>query len=481
MTGFPDDFLWGGAVAAHQLEGGWNEGGKGPSVVDVLTAGSHGVSRRITETVEPGEFYPNHEAIDFYHRWRDDVALLAEMGLRCFRTSIAWTRIFPRGDEEQPNEEGLRFYDELFDELLRHGIEPVVTLSHFELPLHLAREYGGFRNPAMVDLFERFARVCFERYHHKVRWWMTFNEINNQMHTGDPLFLWTNSGVRVGDDEDAQEVMYRVGRHELLASARAVAAGHEIDPDLRIGAMVSSVTIYPWSCDPADMMAATIANHQRFFFPDVQVRGHWPGYALREFERRGWDIGITPEDAEVLAAGTVDFLGFSYYMSTVVRAGAGSEEAGAANVVTGGLAGGVANPHLRATAWGWPIDPVGLRFTLNMFAERYDLPLFVVENGCGVADAVEPDGSIHDPDRIAYLREHIEQMRLAVTEDGVDLIGYTPWGVIDLVSFTTGEMSKRYGMIHVDRDDAGNGTLQRRRKDSFAWYRRVIESNGTQL
>lgn len=480
MNDFPEGFLWGGAVAAHQLEGGWNEGGKGPSVVDVLTAGSHGVSRRVTDTVEPDQFYPNHEAIDFYHRYRDDIALFAEMGLKCFRTSIGWTRIFPRGDEEQPNEEGLQFYDDLFDELLAHGIEPVVTLSHFELPLHLAREYGGFRSPKVVDLFERFARVCFERYHTKVRWWMTFNEINNQMNTDNPLFLWTNSGVIVEEGEDPQEVMYRVGRHELLASARAVAAGHEIDPDLKIGAMVSSPTIYPWSCDPQDMMAALKANHQRFFFPDVQVRGHYPNYALREFERRGWDIGITPDDDAVLAAGKVDYLGYSYYMSTVVRSG-GTRDTDAANVVTGGLEGGVANPHIEATEWGWPIDPVGLRYTLNMFAERYDLPQFIVENGFGAVDVVEPDGSIHDPERIKYLREHIEQMRLAVVEDGVDLIGYTPWGIIDLVSFTTGEMKKRYGMIHVDRDDAGNGTMQRRRKDSFDWYRQVIASNGEKL
>ncbi|WP_168581454.1 6-phospho-beta-glucosidase [Gephyromycinifex aptenodytis] len=477
---FPDGFLWGGAVAAHQLEGGWDAGGKGPSVVDVLTAGAHGVPRRVTETVEPGEFYPNHEAVDFYHRFREDIALFAEMGLRCFRTSIAWSRIFPRGDESEPNQEGLAFYDDLFDELLARGIEPVVTLSHFEMPLYLAREYGGFRSRELVDFFERFARVCIERYHSKVRYWMTFNEINNQMNTESPLFLWTNSGVTVAAGEDAQEVMYRAGHHELLASARAVAVGREIDPDLQIGCMISSATIYPYSCDPADMMAYQRANHDRFFFPDVHVRGRYPRYALKEFERQGWDVGIRDGDEAILAAGTVDYIGFSYYMSVVVRA-TEDTDLDEANVVSGGLKGAVANPYISTTEWGWPIDPVGLRFTLNVLQERYDLPLFIVENGFGAVDEVAPDGAVHDQARIAYLREHIEQMRLAVTEDGVNLIGYTPWGIIDLVSFTTGEMKKRYGMIYVDRDNEGNGTLERRPKDSFAWYKHVISSNGADL
>lgn len=478
-TALPKDFLWGGAVAAHQLEGGWDAGGKGPSVVDVLTAGAHGVPRRITADVDPGEFYPNQVAADFYHRFREDIALFAEMGLKCFRTSIAWTRIFPRGDEAEPNEEGLRFYDELFDELLAHGIEPVITLSHFEMPLHLAREYGGFRSREVVGLFERFARVCFERYHTKVKYWMTFNEINNQMDT-NALFLWTNSGVTIAPGENPTEVMYRAGHHELLASARAVAIGHEIDPSLQIGAMISHVPIYPFSCDPADMMAAVVANRARFFFPDVHVRGEYPRYALKEFERNGWDVGILEGDAAILAAGKVDYVGFSYYMSVTVKADA-AKEADAADVVTGGLPGAVPNPHIEATEWGWPIDPVGLRYTLNVLYDRYQVPLFIVENGFGAVDTIAADGAIHDPERITYLREHIEQMALAVTQDGVELLGYTPWGIIDLVSFTTGEMKKRYGMIYVDRDNEGNGTLERRRKDSFEWFRRVIASGGAHL
>ncbi|MFT3877886.1 MAG: 6-phospho-beta-glucosidase [Propioniciclava sp.] len=478
MSTFPDGFLWGGAVAAHQFEGGWNAGGKGPSVVDVLTAGAHGVARRITADVDPDEYYPNHEAIDFYHRFREDIALFAEMGLKCFRTSIQWTRIFPRGDETEPNEEGLRFYDEVFDELLAHGIEPVITLSHFEVPLHLAREYGGFRDRRVVDFFARFAQVCFERYRDKVKYWMTFNEINNQMNTGNPLFLWTNSGVLLTEDDNPTEVMYRAGHHELLASAKAVAIGKKINPDFQIGCMIAAVTIYPYSCNPDDVMAAEIANRERFFFADVHARGHYPSYALRMFEREGIDVGFQPGDEEILAAGKVDYIGFSYYMSNVVKAGA---EADPGADMAGGTSNSVPNPYLKASDWGWPIDPVGLRYTLNLYYNRYELPLFIVENGFGMIDEIAADGSIHDEPRIGYLRDHIAEMGKAVAEDGVELMGYTPWGIIDLVSFGTGEMKKRYGMIYVDRDNTGNGTLERSKKDSFDWYRTVIESNGDQL
>ncbi|MBK8463863.1 MAG: 6-phospho-beta-glucosidase [Nigerium sp.] len=477
MSRLSEDFLWGGAVAAHQLEGGWNAGGKGLSVVDVLTAGAHGVPRRITHDVDEDEFYPNHTAIDFYHRFREDIALMAEMGLRCFRTSIQWTRIFPLGDETEPNEAGLLFYDAMFDELLAHGMEPVITLSHFELPLHLAREYGGFRNRAVVDLFARFARVCFERYQSKVKYWMTFNEINNQMDTDNALFLWTNSGVVLTPEDDPREVLLRVAHHELLASALAVRIGHEINADLMIGCMVSHVPIYPFSCNPEDVMAAQVASRERFLFPDVHVRGHYPGYAVREVEANGYDIGWRDGDDEILAAGTVDYIGFSYYMSTTVKADAFSAQAR----TDGGLPNSVPNPYVSASDWGWVIDPVGLRYTLATLAERYELPLFIVENGFGAVDRVGTDGSVVDDYRIEYLKAHIEQIKLAVLEDGVKLIGYTPWGIIDVVSFTTGEMKKRYGMIYVDRDNEGHGTMARSKKKSFGWYATVIESHGELL
>lgn len=474
-----DNFLWGGALAAHQFEGGWDADGKGPSVIDVMTAGAHGVPREITETIESGKFYPNHEAIDFYHRYKEDVALFAEMGLKCLRTSIAWTRIFPKGDEEKPNEAGLQFYDDLFDELLKNGIEPIITLSHFEIPLHLAKEYGGFRNRKVIDFFENFAIVCFERYQNKVKYWMTFNEINNQMDTNNPIFLWTNSGVLVEEGENAKEVMYQVAHNELVASAKAVIAGKKINPDLQIGCMISHVPIYPYSCNPVDIMAAEEAMHQRFFFADVHVRGYYPSYALKEFEREGYQLDIREEDLVVLAEGTVDYIGFSYYMSTVVKADVSNDNLG--DVVNGGLANGVENPYIQSSDWGWAIDPEGLRYTLNRLYDRYQLPLFIVENGFGAVDELEADGSIHDQARIDYLTKHIEALEKAVDYDGVDLLGYTPWGIIDLVSFTTGEMKKRYGMIYVDRDNEGNGSMERYKKDSFAWYKKVIETNGTDL
>ena len=478
MKTLPNDFLWGGALAAHQFEGGWNAGGKGPSVVDVMTAGEHGVARRITETIEEGTFYPNHEAIDFYHRYKEDIALFAEMGLKCLRTSIGWSRIFPNGDEAEPNEAGLQFYDDVFDELLKHGIEPIITLSHFEMPLHLAREYGGFRNRKVAEFFERFAEVCFTRYKDKVTYWMTFNEINNKMDVENPLFLWTNSGVKVEPGENAMEVMYQTGHHELIASALAVAKGKAINPDFQIGAMISHVPIYPYSSHPEDVMLAEKSMRQRYFFPDVQARGYYPNYALKEFEREGYQIPILEGDDEILKNGTVDYIGFSYYMSTTVKHDATVNNTG--NIVNGGLANGVENPYIQSSDWGWAIDPIGLRYVLNRLYDRYQLPLFIVENGFGAVDTIE-DGKIHDAARIDYLKTHIEALTEAVTEDGVELMGYTPWGIIDIVSFTTGEMKKRYGMIYVDRDNEGNGSMERMKKDSFDWYKQVIATNGQNL
>ncbi|MCK6162790.1 6-phospho-beta-glucosidase BglA [Bacillus pumilus] len=479
MMTLPKGFLWGGALAAHQFEGGWNEGGKGPSVVDVMTAGAHGVPRQITETIEDNKFYPNHEAIDFYHRYKEDIAMFAEMGLKCLRTSIGWSRIFPKGDEAEPNEAGLQFYDDVFDELLKHGIEPVITLSHFEMPLHLAREYGGFRSRKVAEYFAKFAEVCFNRYKDKVTYWMTFNEINNKMDVNNPLFLWTNSGVSVKEGENAKEIMYQAGHHELLASAWAVAKGKEINPAFQIGAMVSHVPIYPYSSNPEDVMLAEEYMRQRYFFPDVQVRGYYPNYALKEFEREGYHIPFEEGDEESLRKGKVDYLGFSYYMSTTVKSDAVSDNNG--DIVNGALPHGVDNPYIKSSDWGWSIDPTGLRYTLNRFYDRYQIPLFIVENGFGAIDQVEDDGSIHDPERIQYLASHIEALKKAIEYDGVDLIGYTPWGIIDIVSFTTGEMKKRYGMIYVDRDNEGNGSMKRLKKDSFTWYQNVIATNGEEV
>lgn len=479
---FPKDFLWGGALAANQCEGGYKEGGKGLTTVDLCPAGEN--RRKVMEgkidVLRPieGEYYPSHESIDFYHRFREDIALFAEMGFKCLRISIAWSRIFPKGDEEIPNEDGLKFYDEMFDEMIKHGIEPVVTICHFDTPIGIIEKFGGWKNRKFVDFYLNYCKAIFTRYKDKVKYWMTFNEINNQMDTNNPLFLWTNSGVTLKEGEDPREVLYKVAHNELLASAKAVIKGREINPEFKIGCMVSHVPIYPYSCNPEDIMAAEEAMRERFFFPDVHVRGHYPRYALKEFKRKGYDIGMEEGDSEILKKGTVDYIGFSYYMSNAVKAGVCN--AGKVSV-NGSLENSVENPYIKASDWGWPIDPVGLRYTLNNLYNRYELPLFIVENGFGAHDKVEENGEIHDSYRIEYLAKHIEEMEKAVNYDGVELMGYTPWGIIDLVSFTTGEMKKRYGMIYVDRDNEGNGSMKRLCKDSYYWYKGVIESNGSKI
>jgi 6-phospho-beta-glucosidase len=478
MTGFKEGFLWGGAVAAHQIEGGWNEDGKGVSIADVMTAGAHGVPREITDGVIPGKNYPNHEAIDFYHRYKEDIALFAEMGFKSFRTSIAWSRIFPNGDDAEPNEAGLQFYDDLFDELLKYDIEPVVTLSHFEIPYHLYKNYGGFRNGKLIDFFVKYSQVVMERYKDKVKYWMTFNEINNQADGYHDLHAFTNSAIIFEEGDNKAEVIYQASLNELIASAKVVKLGHEINPEFEIGCMMAYVPVYPFSSNPEDVMASLKAMNRRFFYNDVHAKGEIPGYVLKEWEREGFNIEYTEEDLQVLREGTVDYIGLSYYMSNTVT------EIEEVNTYTDHAIDRLnftQNPYIKASDWGWPIDPVGLRYILNVLTQRYDLPLFIVENGFGAYDTIEEDGTIQDDYRIDYLREHIIEMKKAVEEDGVDLMGYTPWGCIDIVSFGTGEMEKRYGFIYVDKDNEGKGTLERKKKASFDWYKKVIETNGEDL
>ena len=471
------DFLWGGALAAHQFEGGVLNTSKGYSVADVMTAGAHGVPREITDGVVEGKYYPNHVGIDFYGHYKEDIAMFADMGFKCFRTSIAWTRIFPLGDEKEPNEEGLQFYDDVFDELLKYGIEPVITLSHFEMPYHLAKEYGGFMNRKTIDFFVKFAEVCFKRYKNKVKYWMTFNEINNQMNFKNDIFGWTNSGAHFGNYDNPEEAMYICGHHTLVASAKAVKIGKEINPDFKIGNMIAMVPIYPFSCRPADQVLAQQQMHDRFFFCDVQCRGHYPAYALKMFERKGFNIDITEEDKKSLAEGTVDYIGFSYYMTNVVDSTVTKD---VSKSTDGSSEHSVKNPYIKESDWGWAIDPEGLRYTLNMFYERYEKPLFIVENGLGAKDELI-DGKVDDQYRIDYFDAHFREMYNAIYEDGVDLMGYTSWGCIDLVSESTKQMSKRYGFIYVDADDLGNGTYKRYKKKSFDWYKHVIETNGACL
>ncbi|MEM6160412.1 6-phospho-beta-glucosidase [Erwinia sp. P6884] len=472
----PKDFLWGGAVAAHQVEGGWDRGGKGVSIADVLSGGAHGVDRVMTDGIEEGYRYPNHEAVDFYSRYKEDVALFAEMGFKCFRTSIAWTRIFPNGDEQEPNEAGLQFYDDLFDELLKYNIEPVITLSHFEMPYHLVKEYGGWLNRKVVDFFVRFSEVVLERYKGKVKYWMTFNEINNQRNWKYPLFGYCCSGVVFTRHDNPEQAMYQVLHHQFVASALVVKLGHEINPDVQIGCMIAMVPLYPWSCHPDDVMFAQEAMRERYLFGDVHMRGYYPSYILNEWARKGYQIDMQEDDARILREGCADYIGLSYYMSNAVQANA----QGSGSAVSG-FEGSVPNPHVKASDWGWQIDPVGLRYSLAALYERYQKPLFIVENGFGAIDKRDENGVVNDDYRIAYLQAHIEQMKLAVFYDGVELMGYTPWGCIDCVSFTTGQYSKRYGFIYVDKNDDGSGTMNRSKKKSFGWYQQVIASNGADL
>ncbi|WP_243978462.1 6-phospho-beta-glucosidase [Vibrio natriegens] len=473
---FPKDFLWGGAVAAHQVEGGWNKDGKGPSVVDVLSGGAVDKERVVTDGVLDGTFYPNHEAIDFFGNYKQDVALFAEMGFKCFRTSIAWTRIFPQGDEIEPNEAGLQFYDDLFDELLKYGIEPVITLSHFEMPNHLVKGYGGWRSRKVIDFFVHYAETVMKRYKEKVKYWMTFNEINNQKNYSYPLFGYACSGVIFNDDEKPEQTMYQVVHHQLVASAKVVKLGRGINPNFQIGCMIAFIPIYPYSCDPEDVLFANQAMRDRFLFSDVHIRGEYPSYIATEWESKGYHIEMDPSDEQTLKDGCCDYIGLSYYMSVAVSASNKSESKGLT-----GFPGSLPNPHVKSSDWGWQVDPVGLRYSLNTLNERYQKPLFIVENGFGALDTVEEDGSINDDYRIAYLEAHIREMKKAVVEDGVQLMGYTPWGCIDCVSFTTGEYKKRYGFIYVNKHDDGTGDLLRSKKKSFYWYKEVIDTNGDKL
>ena len=478
MSVFRDDFLWGGACAANQFEGAWDADGKGASVSDHCTNGSHTSPKWVTTAIRPDRRYPSHEAIDFYHHYEEDIALFAEMGFKVFRTSINWTRIFPTGMEEQPNEAGLAFYDKVFDCCKRHGIEPLVTISHYELPYALVEKYNGWASRELIGFYMNYCKAIFARYSGKVKYWLTFNEINaGTMPMGAVLSTGTVKGYEgpVSEVPDKPQERYQALHHQFLASALAVAYAHEHYPDFKMGNMNLFAAAYPLTCSPDDVLACQKQMQMMCWFcSDVQVRGAYPYYAKRFFEEKGITIMTRPGDAEIIKNGTVDFYTFSYYMSNCITADDNKNKAGG-NLITG-----VANPYLKASDWGWQIDPQGLRWSLNEIYSRYGIPMMVVENGLGARDVKGKDGKVHDSYRIDYLRQHIEQMAEAV-KDGVDLMGYTPWGCIDLVSASTGEMAKRYGFIFVNKYDDGTGDLSRERKDSFYWYQKVIATNGEDL
>lgn len=482
MTRFPEGFYWGGAVAAGQCEGAWDADGRGPSLLDVTTGGSAKTHRMVTYRFPDGtqgkglvkpegaeyavledEFYPNHEAIDFYHHYKEDIALFAEMGFKMFRLSISWSRIFPRGIEEEPNQKGLDFYRNVFEELKKYNIEPLVTISHYDTPLYLEETLGGWQNRELIEYFDRFCETIFREYKGLVKYWLTFNEINA------PVAILDLKPERT--DRDYQEA-FQVLHHQFVASAHAVCKAHVVDPEYKVGCMICALTTYPLTCDPKDVIK-NMRNTQLSmdYCGDVQVRGAYPSFAARLWREHHVNLQIEPGDLESLAAGKVDFYTFSYYMTNCVTTHEGSEMAG------GNLSMGAKNPYLKYSDWGWALDPDGLRYTLNRLYSRYQIPLMVVENGLGAYDKLEEDGQIHDPYRVEYFRSHIQALAEAL-EDGVNLIGYTPWGCIDLVSYSTGEMAKRYGFIYVDKQDDGSGDYSRRRKDSFYWYKKVIASNG---
>ncbi|WP_130835647.1 6-phospho-beta-glucosidase [[Erwinia] mediterraneensis] len=472
-TAFPKGFLWGGALAANQSEGGYREDGKGLTTVDMIPHGPHrmpvklGLEKRYT--LRDDEFYPSHQAIDFYHRYKEDIALMAEMGFTVFRTSIAWSRLFPQGDELTPNPQGIAFYRDLFLECRKYGIEPLVTLCHFDVPMHLVTEYGSWRNRKMIDFFARYARSCFEAFNGLVKYWLTFNEINILLHSP-----FSGAGLVFEEGENPEQVKYQAAHHELVASALVTRIAHEVNPENQVGCMLAGGNFYPRTCKPEDVWTALEKDRENLFFIDVQARGAYPSYSARTFREKGITIVMEEGDAEILK-NTVDFVSFSYYSSRCASAEMNENNSSAANVVKS-----LPNPYIERSEWGWGIDPLGLRITMNMMYDRYQKPLFLVENGLGARDEIDANGEINDDYRISYLKEHIRAMADAIA-DGIPVIGYTTWGCIDLVAASTGEMSKRYGFVYVDRDDLGKGTLARTRKKSFWWYKKVIASNGADL
>lgn len=462
---FPEDFLWGGAVAANQCEGAWLSDGKG---LDLASCFPNGIHHHFVGHPQSDKYYALRDGIDFYNRYKEDIQLFKELGLKIFRTSINWTRIFPQGDEATPNEAGLKFYDDLFDELLKNGIKPLITLSHYETPMGLVEKYGSWRNRKLIDFYARYCEVVFTRYKHKVKCWITFNEINNMRRNPDYV-----AGIIFNhEDLNKQEVVFQANHHMFVANAKAIKLCREIIPDAQIGCMLGSSNVYPNNCDPIAVLETQELRRRSLFYSDVMLRGYYPAYIYRLWNEHNCKLIITDEDLALIKNYTNDFLAFSYYKTTTHEAG---------QPFFGDTGGdiGTPNPYLETTAWGWQIDSVGFRYTLNELWDRYQKPLFPVENGLGAVDVVE-DGKIHDAYRVDYLRQHLMALKEAI-RDGVNVMGYTWWGPIDIVSAGTGEMKKRYGFIYVDKDNEGHGTLQRIKKDSFAWYQNIIMTNGAEL
>ncbi|WP_238902807.1 MULTISPECIES: 6-phospho-beta-glucosidase [unclassified Clostridium] len=476
---FPDNFLWGGAISANQVEGAYNEGGRGLGHIDLIPQGKERFSIMMgnLDSLEPKKnlYYPSWKGIDFYHHYKEDIALLGEMGFKTFRMSISWSRIFPEGDEETPNEEGLLFYENMFRECHKHGIVPLVTITHYDIPVGLIKKYDGWENRKTIEFFKKYATTLFTRYKNLVTYWLTFNEIN-----AIEALPYNSAGVILKKDKNKISQIYNAIHNELVASAWVTKIAHEINPKNKVGCMLAAGVTYPYTCSPEDVWQAMSTDRNKYFFSDVLSRGYYPNYKLKELEKNGFNVPFKEDDKEILLNNTVDFISFSYYSSHLICTNPKIVKEKAE--VEGNLFPTLRNPYLKEkeSAWKWQIDALGLRTTLNQFYDRYQKPLFIAENGVGGIDALE-DGEVHDEYHIHYLREHIKSIKDAIALDGVEVLGYTPWGCIDLVSASTGQMKKRYGFIYVDLDDEGKGTMKRYKKDSFYWYKDVIASNGEKL
>lgn len=471
--GFPENFMWGGAVAANQLEGAYDVDGKGLCVADInefrddvdITKKSNleVTTDYIKEALASKDrIFPKRWGIDFYHTYKEDLKLLAELGLKTFRTSINWARIYPNGDDEKPNEAGLKFYDDLFDEIIKNGMEPMITISHYEIPLHLTTAYKGWYSREVIDFFEKYCKTVFDRYAGKVKYWIIVNQINLIVHES-----FNHLGVAADLVDDLLSAKYQAVHNEMVACARATKYAHDNYPDMEIGMMLCGGPAYAATCKPEDVLATQKHNQMEYFFSDVLLRGYYPGYALRFFEDHDIHVEFGEHDEEDFK-NTCDFFSFSYYYTRICNK---------ESYENGNEA--IRNMELPANPWGWTIDPIGLRILLNEFYDRYQKPIYITENGVGYYDKLE-DGEIHDSYRIEYYRDHIAQMKEAI-KDGVDLRGYYAWGPIDIVSCSSSEMSKRYGFIYVDLDDYGKGSGKRIKKDSYAWMQKVIASNGEEL
>jgi 6-phospho-beta-glucosidase len=482
VSTFPKDFLWGGAIAANQAEGAWREDGKGISVADVnrlkeelplekrynRDLSTEDVRQALADTEAT---YPKRFGIDFYRTYKDDLKLLAGTGMNAFRTSINWARIFPNGDDEKPNEAGLKFYDSLIDEIIKNNMRPLITISHYEFPINLALNYNGWYDRRLIEFFTRFCEVVFERYKDKVLDWILVNQVNlikfeSFNHLGVPSDKVTN----------LLEAKYQAVHNELVACGRAIRIAKKINPHFNIGNMIYDDISYAASCKPEDVLATCKRNQMEYFFSDIAIRGSYPGYALRYFDENNIHIEFGKDD-EADLQNTIDFLAISYYYTMISDAQSVNQKdepeiASHNNEYP--------NPHIKQSAWGWGIDPIGMRIKLNYFWDRYQIPIVIAENGIGCFDKVEADGSVHDPYRIEYLRAHIEQLKEAI-KDGVKITAYHPWGPIDIVSASSSEMDKRYGFIYVDLDNHGKGSGKRILKDSYHWYKEVVASNGENL